>query len=92
MKTWDSYKKQIKALKDQTSDDIIDMENTSEIISSIYNKRTSLGISQRELAKLFEVPNKETLSAINEVKQMEKIKNYGKTYSDIDTMLKELLS
>lgn len=38
------------------------------------------------------VPNKETIEAINEVKKMEKNPSLGKSYTDIDKMMRELLA
>ena len=38
------------------------------------------------------VPNAETLKAIEEVKQMEKDPKLGKSYTDIDKMIRELLT
>lgn len=37
------------------------------------------------------VPNKETLEAIDEVKRMKADSRLGKTYSDVDEMIKDLL-
>lgn len=37
------------------------------------------------------VPNSETLEAIEEVKAMKKDPSVGKTYTDVDDMMKELL-
>ena len=37
-------------------------------------------------------PNPETLEAINEVRRMKKDPSLGKTYTDVDRMMKELLS
>ncbi len=37
------------------------------------------------------VPNSETLEAIEEVKAMKKDPSIGKTYTDVDDMMKELL-
>ncbi len=39
-----------------------------------------------------EVPNDETIEAINEVKRMKLDPSIGKTYSDVDQMMKELLT
>lgn len=38
------------------------------------------------------VPNAETLGAIEEVKRMKKDPSLGKAYTDVDQMMKELLS
>lgn len=39
-----------------------------------------------------EVPNEETLEAIEEVKRMKQDSSIGKTYDDVDEMIKELLA
>lgn len=39
-----------------------------------------------------EIPNDETKEAIEEVQQMKKSPALGKTYTDVDDMMKELLS
>jgi len=38
------------------------------------------------------VPNAETLEALDEVRRMKRDSSLGKTYTDIDQMMKELLS
>jgi DNA-damage-inducible protein J len=37
-------------------------------------------------------PNEETMAAIKEVEEMKKDPSLGKTYSDVDEMMKDLLS
>ena len=39
-----------------------------------------------------EVPNSETLEAIREVEEMKKNPSFGKSYTDIDKMMEEMLS
>lgn len=39
-----------------------------------------------------EAPNAETVEAINEVKRMKADKTIGKTYTDVDEMMKDLLA
>ena len=43
-----------------------------------------------EIAK--DVPNAETIAAIEEVQAMKKAPSLGKAYTDVDQMMKELLS
>ncbi len=38
------------------------------------------------------IPNEETREAIEEVQQMKKNPSFGKSYTDVDEMMKELLS
>lgn len=40
----------------------------------------------------FEIPNKETIEAIKEVEAMKKDSSIGKSYTDIDRMMEELLA
>ncbi|MGN1014102.1 MAG: type II toxin-antitoxin system RelB/DinJ family antitoxin [Butyricicoccus sp.] len=37
------------------------------------------------------IPNAETIEALREVEQMKKFPEMGKTYTDVDAMMKELL-
>lgn len=39
-----------------------------------------------------DIPNAETIAAINEVEEMEKNPSLGKGYKDVDKMMKELLA
>lgn len=39
-----------------------------------------------------EIPNEETLEAIEEVRQMKKNPTIGKSYTDVDEMMRELLA
>ncbi len=39
-----------------------------------------------------EAPNTETMEAVNEVKRMKADKTIGKTYADVDEMMKDLLA
>lgn len=39
-----------------------------------------------------EIPNAETLEAMNEVEQMKRDSSIGKSYTDVDEMMKELLA
>lgn len=39
-----------------------------------------------------DIPNSETLEAIEEVKKMKETKNFGKVYTNVDEMMKELLA
>ena len=39
-----------------------------------------------------EVPNSETLAAIREVEEMKKNPSLGKSYTDIDKMMEDMLS
>lgn len=38
-----------------------------------------------------DIPNSETIEAINEVQQMKRNPSFGKSFTDVDEMMKELL-
>ena len=56
MYTWEDYKKEAKARNPQTKADLERIEMIVEIIATIVEKRNELGYSQRDLAKLCELP------------------------------------
>ena len=56
MKTWNDYKKNIKSIDQEASDDIEEAEQLAYIISAIIDRRKKLGLSQRDLAKMCNVP------------------------------------
>ena len=39
-----------------------------------------------------DIPNSETMAALEEVEQMKKDSTFGKGYTDVDQMMKELLA
>lgn len=56
MKTWKTFKSNIKKNNKIVARDILDMEEMADIVSTICKKREEMGITQRELAKLCNVP------------------------------------
>ena len=56
MKTWNDYKNHVKKDDPEISKDIEDIERISAIVSSIISKRNMLGLSQRELAAMCDIP------------------------------------
>lgn len=57
MKTWNDYKEHVKNISPSDEAEIAEIEALSSIISSIIERRNSLGISQRELAEICNMPN-----------------------------------
>lgn len=78
-------------LKKQFEAFCADMGMTMTTAFNIFARKTV-----REYRIPFEIsgeaPNTETLEAMNEVEQMKANPNLGKTYSDVDQMMEELLS
>ncbi len=56
MKTWNDYKDYVKNIDQDASDDIEEAEQLAYIISTMIERRKKLGLSQRDLAKVCNVP------------------------------------
>lgn len=56
MKTWNDYKDYVKDINQDASDDIEEAEQLAYIISAIIDRRKKLGLSQRDLTKMCNVP------------------------------------
>ena len=56
MKNWKNFKSNIKKTNKVIARDIAEMEEMADIVSKICKKREAMGITQRELAKLCNVP------------------------------------
>lgn len=56
MKTWDQYKEHVKRIDSTAKKDMEDIESISTIVSAMIKQRNLLGISQRELATLCDMP------------------------------------
>lgn len=78
-------------LKNQFEAFCADMGMTMTTAFNIFARKVV-----REYRIPFEIgaenPNKETLEAVDEVKRMKANPNLGKRYSDVDEMMKDLLS
>ena len=77
MRTWNVYKEHIINTSPDGKAEIAEIEALSKIISSIIERRNSLGISQRELAELGNMPQS----------SVARIESY-KTVPKLDTLLK----
>lgn len=77
MKTWNDYKDYIKNISPNGENEISEIESLSSIISDIISKRNALGISQRELASMCNMPQ----SSIARIEAC-------KTVPKLDTLLK----
>ena len=56
MKTWSKYKKDIIKKGGQLTNDLIEMEEMANIVSKICSKREKIGLSQRALARMCNIP------------------------------------
>lgn len=77
MKTWGDYKNHVKNLDPEATEDIEEAENLASIIGAMIEQRNALGISQRELASLCQIPQ----SSVARIESF-------KTTPNLDTLLK----
>ena len=77
MKTWNDYKKYVKNIDQASKEEMENIEIMASIIVSIIEERNTLGISQRDLARLCGMPQS----------SVARIESYRTTPS-IDTLLK----
>lgn len=56
MRTWNDYKEHVKSVDPDIAKDMDEIENISAIVSAMVEQRTSLGLSQRELASMCGIP------------------------------------
>lgn len=77
MRTWNDYKDYIRNTSPNGENEILEIESLSSIISGIISKRNALGISQRELASMCNMPQ----SSVARIEAC-------KTVPKLDTLLK----
>lgn len=75
--TWDEYKTNIKATDPLAKEDLEEAEARASIVSAMIEKRNELGLSQRQLAKMCDMPQS----------SVARIESY-KTSPNLDTLLK----
>ena len=56
MKTWNDYKTHVKTVDPTIAKDIEEIETISTIVTAMIQQRKNLGLSQRDLAKLCDMP------------------------------------
>lgn len=77
MRTWEDYKNHVKAINEEERHNIEEIEEVSEIVSSIIRRRQELGISQRDLAARCGIPQ----SSVARIETL-------KTTPKLDTLIK----
>lgn len=77
MRTWDDYKEHAKSVDVEAKKDIEESENLAEIVGAMIRQRNSLGISQRELAAMCNMPQ----SSVARIESL-------KTTPNLDTILR----
>ena len=56
MRTWNDYKEHVKSVDPEIGKDMDEVENISAIVSAMVEQRTSLGLSQIDLAAMCGIP------------------------------------
>ncbi|EJO19808.1 DNA-binding helix-turn-helix protein [Selenomonas sp. FOBRC6] len=77
MKTWEDYKNHVKSIDAESGRNIEEIEEIAAIVSSMIERRTALGISQRTLAESCGLPQ----SSVARIESF-------KTTPKIDTLVK----
>lgn len=77
MRTWENYKDHVKAINEEDRRNMEEIEEISDIVSSIIRRRQKLGISQRALAERCGLP----LSSVARIETF-------KTMLKLDTLIK----
>lgn len=77
MRTWNDYKNHVKAVDPELKNDMEEIESLSSIVGAMIEQRNALGISQRELAAMCNMPQS----------SVARIESY-KTTPNLDTLLK----
>lgn len=77
MKTWQEYKNHVQNIDEDNRMLMEEIDELTNIVSAMIDKRTALGISQRDLAQLCGLPQ----SSIARIES-------GRTTPKLDTLLK----
>lgn len=77
MKTWNDYKEYVKGIDENSKKDMEEIEEAAAIITAIIKQRNSLGLTQRDVAALCDMPQ----SSIGRIETM-------KTMPNLDTLIR----
>ena len=77
MRNWEDYTRHVKSIDADNKRNMEEIEALAEIVSSVIQKRTEMGISQRELAAVCNIPQ----SSVARIESF-------KTTPKLDTLMK----
>ena len=77
MKTWNDYKTHVKTIDTTAAAELEEMEALSAIVTAMIQQRKALGLSQRDLARLCDMPQ----SSVARIES-------GKIIPKLDTVLR----
>lgn len=72
MKTWDDYKKHVCTVDPEIAKDMAEVEEIATIVSAMVKQRKELGLSQRDLAEMCNLPQS-TIARIESCKTTPKL-------------------
>ena len=73
MRTWDDYKKHVRAVDPESAKDLDEVESAAAIVSAMVAQRNALGLSQRDLAALCGIPQ----SSVARIESLRTLPNLG---------------
>ena len=77
MRTWNDYKKHVKSISDEDKKNMEEIEELAAIVGTMIERRNELGLSQRDLAAMCNIPQ----SSVARIESC-------RTTPKIDTLLK----
>lgn len=86
MRTWEDYKNHVKAVSKEERRNMEEIEEVSDIVSSIIRRRQELGISQRALAERCGIPQS-SVARIETLKTTPKLDTLVKLMQALDLKL-----
>ena len=86
MRTWEDYKNHVKAISEEERRNMEEIEEVSNIVSSIIRRRQELGISQRTLAERCGIPPS-SIARIETLKTTPKLDTLVKLMQALDLKL-----
>ena len=79
MKTWNDYKQHVRTVEPEMGKEMDEVENISAIVSAMVEQRTSLGLSQRDLAAMCGIPQS-SVARIESCKTTPNLGSWSATY------------
>jgi len=77
MKNWNDYKEHVKDIDEKSKREIEEIEELAAIVSAIVDRRSEMGLSQRDLAEICGIPQ----SSVARIETF-------KTYPNVETLIK----
>lgn len=86
MPTWEDYKKHIRETNPVVAQDLDEIEMISQIVTAMISRRHDLNLTQRDLAKLCNIPQS-SLARIESGSTAPNLKTLSKIFNNLDLTL-----